>query len=68
MMPRPYVSRRGMVQVNAFKSIFKQNLRLGHTKEESFVDAITATSDDKARKADPRLIEEYMKGNWKCRE
>ena len=51
--------KRNRLQVNGFKSIYNQNIRLGYTKEESFADAIVATSDEKFRDIDPKLIEEY---------
>ena len=49
------------VQVNAFKSIYLQNRRLGFTIEESFADAIATTSDKMFERADPQLVERYLK-------
>jgi len=50
---------KNRLQVNGFKSIYNQNIRLGYTKEESFADAIAATSDDKFETVDFELVEKY---------
>ena len=49
-----------LLQVNAFKSILRQNLRIGYSLEESFADAVASTSDTVFKKADPELIKEYI--------
>jgi len=55
-----YLSKMDMVQVHAFYSIYKQNIRLGSSNEQAFADAIEATSDEVFEKADPKLVEEYL--------
>lgn len=66
-MPKPWLNRRNLLQVNAFKSIFKQNLRLGLSIDEAFVCALEATSDEVFKKADPELVKKYLEkyGNKK---
>lgn len=59
-MPRPWLNKIDFVQVNAFKSIFRQNLRMGHSIDESFAGAIESTSDKVFKKANPELIKEYV--------
>lgn len=66
-MPSLWLSKRDFVQVNAFKSVFKQNLRLGFTKELAFAGAIEVTSDKAFKKADPELIKKYLEKYGKKR-
>lgn len=60
-MPKPWLNRLDLLQVNAFKSIYCQNLRLGQTTDEAFTNAIAATSDKIFKKADPELVKRYLK-------
>jgi len=54
-----------MMQVNALKSVYCQNLRLGYPKDIAFADAIATTSDKALKKADPKLVELYFKNYGK---
>jgi len=75
---RQYLTKEDMLQFNGFSSIFKQNLRLGHTLEMSFADAIAITSDDKfvlAKKRNLSMVKKYVemdhprrKKNWNNRK
>lgn len=60
-MPKPWLNSKDLLQVNAFKSVYLQNRRLGLTIELSFAGAIEATSDKMFAKADPELIKEYFR-------
>lgn len=60
-MTSPWLNPKDMLQVNAFKSIYLQNRRLGWTIELSFAGAIEVTSDKVFAKADPKLVKEYFK-------
>lgn len=60
-MPKPWLNPLDLLQVNAFKSIYVQNRRLGFTREMSFAGAIAATSDKIFKDADPKLVERYLK-------
>ena len=60
-MPKPWLNAKDLLQVNAFKSIYIQNRRLGFAIELAFAGAIEATSDKVFAKADPKLIERYLK-------
>ena len=48
------------LQVNAFKSIFHQNLRLGLSVEEAFAEGLVVTSDERFEKCDSKLIQKYL--------
>lgn len=52
-------TKRDLIQINAFKSIIRQNLDVRcMIPEAALTDAITATSDDSFAKADKKLIKE----------
>jgi len=59
-MPKPWLSSLDLLQVNAFKSIYVQNRRLGLTIELAFAGAIEATSDKIFKKANSELVKEYL--------
>lgn len=61
MMVKAWLNPKDLLQVNAFKSMYLQNRRLGLTIELSFAGAIEATSDEVFAKADPVLIKEYFR-------
>lgn len=52
-------SKRDLIQINAFKSIIRENLdERCMNPEAALTDAITATSDDAFAKADKKLVEQ----------
>ena len=66
-MPKLWLSGKNLLQVNAFKSVFKQNLRLGFTIDFAFAGAIEATSDKIFKRANPKLVKEYLENYGKQR-
>jgi len=51
---------RDRLQIAAFHSFFTWGLRRGLSRLQAFAEAIVKSSDEAYKKADTRLVDEYM--------